>query len=132
MIFAFDGRRAVKFVDVPAAYSLQDIKHAQFAGMYMDFVEGESWLTLNEKRLFREPESPADSEETVDLGPPTESAADWPLMSPEELKEALAAVPPYEELLARWKVVEDSMRTNGTTLPPHKLFSDSLLEARQH
>src|SRR5690242_7241579 len=44
--------KRTRFLSVPITYELQDIKHADHVGMFWIFNNGETWLTLKEKRLF--------------------------------------------------------------------------------
>ncbi|KAJ6437733.1 recq family helicase [Purpureocillium lavendulum] len=99
-----DGREVVKFRMVPFTYNIQDIKHADLLGMIQTFSNGEAWLTLDGQRLFLMPDEAAGG------GDKTESISAWPIMSPEGLKEALAASPPYEEVYSEWKIVEEGLK----------------------
>ncbi len=42
----------VKFRNVPFAYEIEDIRHVDHVGMFWTFDNNETWLTLNNKRLF--------------------------------------------------------------------------------
>ncbi|KAK0390154.1 hypothetical protein NLU13_3727 [Sarocladium strictum] len=95
------GDTIIKFISVPDAYELMDIKHADHAGQFWTFENGDTWLVLNEKRLFLTPDY-GDGEIDPDIG----SSEDWPIMSPEELKDALKGVRPYEESQARLMAAE--------------------------
>ncbi|PHH76050.1 hypothetical protein CDD80_1859 [Ophiocordyceps camponoti-rufipedis] len=86
----------VKYSNVPAAFTDQDIQHADLVGMTQTFSNGETWLTLDGKRLFL---SPPDEQDQWNS---TESTSEWPLMSPSELRPALARFPSYKELEAQW------------------------------
>ncbi|KAH7020365.1 hypothetical protein EDB80DRAFT_882400 [Ilyonectria destructans] len=91
----------VKFLNVPNTYDLTDIKHVDHIGMFYTFKNGDTWLTLNDKRLFLTPDM---GEPDIQRG--SEDTEDWPIMSPEELKEVLAKHPSYEELDAIWQEVQ--------------------------
>lgn len=107
---ARDGGEVVKFRMVPITYSNQDIKHADLLGMMMTFDNGETWMTLDRKRLFLMPDDARSDDEVS-----TDSIKDWPIMSPEELKVALAASPPYEQVYAEWKDAEARWKATRNT-----------------
>jgi len=96
----------IKFHDVPLGYSLEDIKHADHLGMFWFFNNGEGWLTLKNKRLFRLPDYAVRGQE---LGP--ESPDDLPVMQPDELRKVLASgeFPSYEEVHALWLAAQQRM-----------------------
>jgi hypothetical protein len=69
----------VKFRNVSAEYSIEDMKHADHAGMFWVFKNGEKWLTLKDKRLFLLPDYAA-----LDTPPGPEAPEDclsWALRS---------------------------------------------------
>ncbi len=86
----------VKFLDVPNSYSLANVKHADHAGMFYTFNNGDTWLTLNSKRLWKTP----DYGDDLERGP--ESPEDWPIMDAQELHEALSEQDSYDDLQAKW------------------------------
>ncbi|KAH7134573.1 hypothetical protein B0J13DRAFT_560670 [Dactylonectria estremocensis] len=95
----------IKYLHVPNTYDLIDIKHADYIGMFYTFRNGDTWLTLDNKRLFL----------TSDMGEPdiergSENTEEWPVMGPEELKEVLLNHPSYEELDAVWQEVQEARR----------------------
>jgi hypothetical protein len=96
----------VKFPNVPVDYDIMDIKHVDHVGMYWTFSNKETWLTLEGKRLFM-----AGAQGIDPVGP--ESAEDWPIMSPEELHEALKSYEPYEMVAAKWQAVVDRHFSNA-------------------
>jgi hypothetical protein len=89
-----------KFLDVPVEYRLEDIKHADHVGMFWVFNNGEAWLTLKDKRLFRLPAGDAGN-----VSPGPEAPEDFPIMPPDELQQVLASgeFPSYEEVHAKCK-----------------------------
>ncbi|KAH6962520.1 hypothetical protein BKA56DRAFT_597845 [Ilyonectria sp. MPI-CAGE-AT-0026] len=95
----------VKFLNVPNTYDLTDIKHVDHIGMFYTFKNGDTWLTLNDKRLFLTPDM-----DEPDTQRGSEDTEDWPIMSPEELKEVLAKHPSYEELDAIWQEAQAGRR----------------------
>ncbi|KAH6873846.1 hypothetical protein B0T10DRAFT_449768 [Thelonectria olida] len=95
----------IKYLHVPNTYALIDIKHVDHIGMFYTFKTGDTWLTLDNKRLFLTPDM-----DEPDMERGSEDTEDWPVMSPEELKEALANHPSYEELDAAWKEVQEEQR----------------------
>lgn len=92
----YTGDTIIKFINVPDAYDSMDVKHADHAGMFWTFNNGETWLVLDNKRLFLTPDY-GDAEIETDAGWPE----DLPIMSPEELKDALKGLLPLEECQAR-------------------------------
>ncbi|EHK25556.1 uncharacterized protein TRIVIDRAFT_62228 [Trichoderma virens Gv29-8] len=105
----------IKFLNVPNAYDLADVKHADFAGMFWTFANGETWLTHNSKRLWLIPNYNDNLERSSD------AVDDWPVMGPEELHEALAAFPLYEDLLGDFEAV--LARNNAAEAEPGHLES---------
>jgi hypothetical protein len=105
----------IKFRNVSYKYDIMDIKHADFVGMFWTFNNGETWLTLKEKRLF----VVATEEGENEVGP--ESEEDWPIMEPDELKEVLSGgeFPSYEEVSAKWKKVEQRLIANSALMSGH-------------
>ncbi|PFH60572.1 hypothetical protein XA68_10739 [Ophiocordyceps unilateralis] len=99
----------VKYRKVPATYTAQDIKHADLVGMMQTYVDGETWLTLNGKRLFLMPEDAADPSASSEL------ASNWPVMKAEELREALAKFPPYKDVHAQWMDVATNLTLTKRT-----------------
>jgi hypothetical protein len=88
-----------KFLDVPNDYDEQAVKHADLVGMFWVFNNGETWLTLKRKRLFRVP-----SDDKFRTSPGPEAPEDFPIMTSDELRLVLASgeFPPYEEVHAKW------------------------------
>ncbi|KAK1757175.1 hypothetical protein QBC47DRAFT_378555 [Echria macrotheca] len=95
-----------KFLNVSTAYDIRDIRHADHAGMLWTFSNGNTWLTLKDKRLFL---LPTEGLNHAVPGPETEE--DWPIMGPDELKKVLASgeFPFLEELEDKWKKVQDRL-----------------------
>ncbi|KAH8176050.1 hypothetical protein LIA77_04468 [Sarocladium implicatum] len=91
--------RIIKFVNVPDEYETRDALHADYMGMFKDFKNNETWLTVNGKRLFATPDY-GDADPPPGAGMPDE----LPIMGPEELKEALKSarmsLEEYRALLA--------------------------------
>lgn len=65
--------------------------------MYFTFKDGECWLILDEKRLFRMPDS--------DENRSDEFASDYGQMTPEELGEFFQDQTPYSELHQHLKLL---------------------------
>ncbi|KAF7554084.1 hypothetical protein G7Z17_g3188 [Cylindrodendrum hubeiense] len=99
----------IKFLHVPNTYTLIDVKHVDHVGAFYTFKNGDTWLTLDNKRLFLTPDM---DEPNVERG--SEDTEDWPIMSPEELKEALANHPSYEDLDAMWQELQAKRRAVNT------------------
>ena len=95
--------KQIKFRNVPFKYTMKEIEHVDHVGMFWRFNNGEQWLTLNDKRLFLIPDG---RDEHIAPGP--ESAEDWPIMEPDELKEFLARpeTTPFEVLDAQWQGIK--------------------------
>lgn len=93
------GERFIKFLNVPNEYEDRDVRHADYVGMFYTFNDRLPWLTIDDKRLFRTPDYDMITDD--DVGP--ESPEDWPIMTPQELKEALGKQPSLEELEASFK-----------------------------
>ncbi|KAK0386925.1 hypothetical protein NLU13_5238 [Sarocladium strictum] len=74
----------IEYLNVPDTYNLKSIKHASHVGGLCHFSNGETWLIINNKRVFRYPDYWIIEYERGD--PRVE---DWPIMSPKELKAAL-------------------------------------------
>lgn len=91
----------VKYVNVPDGYDMQDVAHAEFVGWIEIFENGEVWLMMDDKRLFLYPDYAVEhlARSEAGVGMPE----DWPLMSPEELKEALKEAEPFEEIMAEFQ-----------------------------
>jgi hypothetical protein len=111
----YTGDTIIKFISVPDIYDLMDVKHADHAGQFWTFNNGETWLVLNDKRLFLTPDY-GDGEISLDIGSPE----DWPIMSPEELKDALKGVLSYEECQARL-MAADARHEVRNAEPEHNL-----------
>lgn len=77
ILMTIEGKEKVKFLSVPNTFSNENIKHADLLGIYYIFRDGQTWLILDEKRLFRKPDSDEDRTD--------ETANDYPKMSPEKL-----------------------------------------------
>ena len=99
----------VKFLDVSNSYNLSDVKHADHAGEFWTFNNGETWLTLDSKRLWKTPDYGDDLERAP------ESPEDWPIMDADQLHQALSKEDSYEDLQAKW---EDVYAHNKATQGP--------------
>jgi hypothetical protein len=102
--------RIVKFVNVPDAYDLRSVKHADYVGMFWDFENGETWLTLDNKRLFASPNY-GDAIITPGAGLPDDMA----IMGPEELQLALQSRRSLEDCHARLEAAKARARAARTT-----------------
>lgn len=99
-----------KYLNVPVGYDTQSIRHADYTGMFWTFSNGNRWLTLNDKRLFL---LPAKEEDPTQFGP--ENEEDWPIMSPDELRQTLASsdwIPSLQELEGRFKKISSKLDAN--------------------
>lgn len=92
---------SIKFLDVPYAYDDVMVKHADLVGMLDVFTDGSLWLMMDGKRLFRVPTNGAVDPEAV------QHPSEVPLMSPDELREALQSTISCQE--AYDKFIESPM-----------------------
>jgi hypothetical protein len=95
----------IKFLSVPYTYDLDSIKHAEFVSAITIYNDGQHWLTMKGKRLFRFPSKFRENipEKYIQPYPSTTVS----LMSPEELKEVLANHPkPYALLKQRYDEIQ--------------------------
>ena len=97
----------IKFYSVPNEFTSDLIRHADLAGSRDIFSDGEMWLTVDGKRLFRMADDKSFWEE---LDKPDELASEIAMMTPQELTAALERFPAYREMhdrfLERWSKTE--------------------------
>ncbi|KAL2208189.1 hypothetical protein CC79DRAFT_816772 [Sarocladium strictum] len=74
---------SIKYFDVPKAYDDVSVNHADLIGMFDVFADGQIWLMMDGKRLFRF----AKGENFNPKG--VQHSSEVEIMSPDELREAL-------------------------------------------
>ena len=89
-----DEEPRIKFYNVPYEYDDLSVKHADLIGSYSPYKGGDVWFVMKGKRLFRAPDD-------IRFPPPRprEYSHEVPMMSPDELREALKSYRPFEEML---------------------------------
>jgi hypothetical protein len=117
----------VKFLSVPYTYDLDSIKHADHVAAITIYNDGQHWLTIKGKRLFRFPDDTGGNISPEYIQPFPSTAQ--PLMSPEELKERLASnYPPYAILKHQYDESQELRRRMG--LPTMLELASRSLDAR--
>lgn len=101
-----DGKVVPKYVAVPNEYSLDTVKHADMLGAVGYFDNGEKWLTLDGKLLFRYSDDATIDPLTGDKPEGEEPIQNWRVMGPRELAYVLSVSEPFEELYAMFMEYE--------------------------